>query len=245
VTRETQMRERLDAPVAPPVLAAALEDLRRLNAWFGGYSVTLARVRRAEAGLAPGRRLLVVDVGGGRGDLAIHVVRWARRRGRPVRVVVLDADPGTLALARRHTIDYPEIVLVRADASALPLREGAADIAVAALILHHLTQDEAVVCLASMAAAASLVIVNDLLRTRATLMLVWLASRLLCVSPVARQDGLLSVRRAYSAQELGWLAEEAGVSVQIRRYPWLARLVAEIGDSTPLSRSPHHERHAA
>jgi hypothetical protein len=71
-------------------------------------------------------------------------------------VFVLDADPGTLALARRHTVDYPEIVLVRADASALPLREGAADIAAGALMLHHLTQDEAVVCLALMAAAASL-----------------------------------------------------------------------------------------
>ena len=78
-------------------------------------------------GFHRGGRLIVVDVGGGRGDLAVHVVRWARRRGRPVRVLVLDADAGTLALARHHTMDYPEIVLVRADAGALPLREGAAE----------------------------------------------------------------------------------------------------------------------
>ena len=92
-----------------------------------------------------------MDVGGGRGDLAVQVVRWARRRGRPVRVLVLDLDPGTLVLARRRTRGYPEIVLMRADASALPLREGAADVAVAALMLHHLDEDAAVVCLASMA----------------------------------------------------------------------------------------------
>ena len=96
---------------------------------------------------------------------------------------------------------------------------GAADMAVAALMLHHLTQDEAAVCLASMAAAASLVSVNDLLRTRAALMLAWLATPLLCVDPVARHDRPLSVRRAYSAQELGWLAEKAGVSATTRRYP--------------------------
>ena len=54
-------------------------------------------------------------------------------------------------------------------------------------------------------AAASLAIVNDLLRTRASLVLVWLATRLLRLHPVSRHDGLLSVRRAYSADELGLL----------------------------------------
>jgi hypothetical protein len=46
---------------------------------------------------------------------------------------------------------------------------------------------------------------------------------------VSRHDGPVSVRRAYSADELAVLAEQAGVRVRIRRYPWLARLVAEIG----------------
>ena len=117
---------------------------------------------------------------------------------------------------------------MQADATALSLRDGAADVAVASLTLHHLDQDAAVGCLAGMAAASSLAVVNDLLRTRGSLGLVWLATRLLRLHPVSRHDGPLSVRRAYSAGELAVLAEKAGVRARIRRYPWLARLVVEI-----------------
>ena len=80
-----------------------------------------------------------------------------------------------------------------------------------------------------MGAASALAVVNDLLRTRLSLALVWLTTRVLRLHPVSRHDGPLSVRRAYSADELARLAEKAGVRVRIRRYPWLARLVAEIG----------------
>jgi 2-polyprenyl-3-methyl-5-hydroxy-6-metoxy-1,4-benzoquinol methylase len=229
MAREAEARERLDGPLPPAALGATLDDLDFLNAWFGGYALTLSRIRRAAAALPRGRRLVVVDVGGGRGDFAVTVVRWARRRRQPVRVLVIDADPAALAAARRRTAGYAEIALVQADATALPLRGDAADVAVAALTLHHLDDDAAVGCLAEMGAASALAVVNDLLRTRLSLALVWLTTRVLRLHPVSRHDGPLSVRRAYSADELARLAEKAGVRVRIRRYPWLARLVAEIG----------------
>lgn len=226
--RAVGAREWLDGPLPPAALEATLQDIDRLNAWFGGHALTLSRVGRVAARLPRDRRLVVVDVGGGRGDFAIALVRWARRRRRPVRVLVLDSEPAVLALARRHTAGYPEITLVRADAAALPIRDGAADVAVSTLTLHHLEGDSAVSCLSGMAAAASLAVVNDLLRTRLSLVVAWLSTRVFGLHPVSRHDGPLSVRRAYSAAELTGLAARAGVRARIRRYPWLARLVAEI-----------------
>lgn len=228
LARAAAALEHLDGPLPTAALGATLHDLHVLNAWFGGYALTLSRIRRAAARLPRGRTLVVADVGGGRGDLAIAVVRWARRRRRPVRVLVIDADPATLALARRHTAPYPEITLLQADAVALPLREGAVDVAVAALTLHHLPADAAAGCLAQLAAVSGLGVVNDLLRTRLSLAVVWLTTRLLRLHPVSRHDGPVSVRRAYSAAELAALAERAGVRARIRRYPCLARLVMEI-----------------
>jgi hypothetical protein len=226
--RAADARERLDGPLSPAARRATLDDLDRLNAWFGGYALTLSRVRRAAAGLPPGRRLVVVDVGGGRGDLAVRIVRWARRAGRPVRVLVLDADAATLDLARRRTATYPEIAVVQGDATALPLRAGAPDVIVAALTLHHLDPEGAAACLGQMRAAAPLAVVNDLLRTRLSLLLVWLVTRLLPLHPVSRHDGPVSVRRAYSPRELAALAAQAGGRARVRRYAWLGRLVAEI-----------------
>lgn len=228
IPRAEDARERLDGPLAPAARLATLADLHRLNAWFGGYALTLSRIRRVTALLPAGRPLVVADVGGGRGDLAVAIVERARRAGRPVRVVVCDSDAATLALARRRTAAYPEIALVRAEATALPLRVGAADVAVAALTLHHLDREAAAACVAEMRAAAPLAIVNDLLRSRTSLALVWLVTRLLPLHPVSRHDGPLSVRRAYSAEEVATLAARAGGRARIRRYPWLGRLVAEI-----------------
>jgi hypothetical protein len=226
--RAEDARERMDGPLPPAALDATLGDLDRLNAWFGGYALSLSRVRRVAAALPPGRRLVVVDVGGGRGDLAVRVVRWARRAGRPVRVLVLDTDAATLALARRRTAAYPEIAVVHGDAIALPLRAGAADVIIAALTLHHLDPAGAAACLAEMRAAAPLAVVNDLLRSRVSLVLVWLVTRLLRLHPVSRHDGPVSVRRAYSPGELAALAAQAGGRARVRRYAWLGRLVAEI-----------------
>ena len=228
MVRAEHARERIDGPLPPAERRATQADLDRLNAWFRGYALTLDRVPRVAAALPPGRPLVVVDVGGGLGHFAVRVVQWARRVGRPVRVLVCDTETATLADARRRTVAYPEITFVCADATALPVREGAADVVVAALTLHHLDPEAAVACLAEMRAAAPHAVVNDLLRTRVSLALVWLATRILAMHPVSRHDGPVSVRRAYSPDELAVLAEKAGGRVRIRRYPCLARVVAEI-----------------
>jgi SAM-dependent methyltransferase len=228
MARETEVRELLDDPLPASELRATLDDLDRLNAWFGGYALTLARIRRVASKLPRGRRLVVLDVGGGRGDLAVRIVRWARRADRPVQVIVLDRNVTMLALARCRTTRYPEIALVCADAAALPLLAGAVDIAVAALTIHHLTPDEATAALAAMAVAARVVVVNDLLRTPAAFALVWLTTRALRLHPVSRHDGPISVRRAYSADELRALGRRIGRAVRVSSYPWLGRLVAEV-----------------
>jgi len=221
-------RELLDGILAPEARAATLDDVDRLNAWFGGYALTLREVRRLSELAPAGRTLVIADVGGGRGELAVRIARWARRAGRRVRILVVDHDGETLALGAGLRRAYPEIALVRGDATTLPLGRGTVDVVVAALTLHHLERDDAVACLREMAAAARLgVVVNDLLRSRLTLGLVWLVTRAYGVHPVSRHDGPLSVRRAYSSAELRGLAMKAGaVRLDVERHVLLGRIVA-------------------
>jgi ubiquinone/menaquinone biosynthesis C-methylase UbiE len=218
--------EYLDRPVAPAERDASLADIDRLNAWFGGYALTFRALARVTGRVPPSRRLLVVDVGGGRGDFARRLLRHARRHGPRVHVVVVDRDPDLLAAARRHAPS--DISLVRADATALPFREGSADVVTMSLTLHHMEPDAAVTSLREMHAVARVaVIVNDLLRTRLSLVLVWLATRLLARHPISRHDGPLSVRRAYSPGELRALAEKAGLPTpRVERYPGRGRVLA-------------------
>jgi SAM-dependent methyltransferase len=228
VKRAEGAREVLDGSVDPPERAASLADIDRLNSWFGGYALSLRAIRRLAAEVPRDRPLRVIDVGGGTAAFAVRVAEWARRSGRAVRVVVVDRDPAALGFARAAVARYPEILLVRADAAALPCRERAADIVTSALTLHHLEPAQAAVSLREMAAAARVaVVVNDLLRRRLSLGLVWLATRLLGCHPISRHDGPLSVWRSYSRDELQALAEKAGARrLTIREYPVLGRLLA-------------------
>lgn len=224
--REEHAREYLDGPLPESDLAASLADIERL-AIFGGHRLTVRSIAREAARLPRERRLVVVDVGGGRGDLARHLVAWARRERRPIRVLVVDRDPVTVSLARRHCAAFPEIAIVQGDAAALPIRERGVDLAVSVLTLHHLDPDAAAASLGEMRAAArGAVIVNDLIRGRVAWLLVWVATRLVARHPVSRHDGPLSVRRAYSIDELAVLAGKARLGrVTIRRMPWLARVM--------------------
>jgi ubiquinone/menaquinone biosynthesis C-methylase UbiE len=220
--------EFLDRPVEPADRAASLADVDRLNAWFGGYALSLRGLARVAARAAPARPVAVLDVGGGAGGFAARVARWARRAGRPTRVVLVEHDPTTLALARPARAAYPEIALVRADATALPFRAGAFDVVTSGLLLHHLEPAAAVAGLREMARVArGGVIVNDLLRSRVAWALVWLATRLVARHRFSRHDGPLSVRRAYSPQELRALGEQAGLGgLTVRTYPWIGRVLA-------------------
>lgn len=223
--RAAGAHEFLDRPVHVADRDASLRDIDRLNAWFGGYWLTLRTLRRLAARRpGPRRPLLVVDVGGGRGDFARRAVARGVRRSRRVRVVVVDRDGALLARAAPE----PDVLAVRADATALPFRAASIDVAVASLTLHHLEPAAAARCLGEMRAAARLgVIVNDLLRTRLTLALVWLATRVVARHRFSRHDGPLSVRRAYDAEELRVLAEQAGIPrLAVRRYRLLGRLLA-------------------
>jgi SAM-dependent methyltransferase len=217
--------EHLDRRIPVAERDATLADMDRLSAWFGGHAIAL----RALASLIPpSGRTVVLDVGGGRGDFARRLIAYAGHRGRRVHVVVVDRDAAVLDVARRGA--PPNLSVVLADATALPFREAGADVVTMSLTLHHLPPEAAVATLREMRATArTAVIVNDLLRTRLSLVLVWLATRLLRCHPVTRHDGPLSVRRAYSPDELRRLAGRAGLPApRITRYPALGRLLAII-----------------
>lgn len=225
--------EILDRPTPAADRAASLADIERLNAWLGGDVLTLRHAAAVLARLPRGRVARILDVGTGGGALAARLVRWGRRAGRPLRVIALDRDPAGGRLARRAAA-YPEIAVVRGDAAALPIAAGAVDLVVSSLVLHHLPPDAAAAALAEMTRAARLgFVVNDLLRSRFGVLLVWLATRLLARHPISRHDGPLSVRRSYSPAEIRELAARARVPrVEVHRYPWLVRLVA-VGGRSP------------
>jgi len=203
--------ELLDGPLDDPAaLVANLRDLRRLNRLSGGASLS----RRAIAALGSAESLL--DVGTGAADIPIALLADARRRGRALRIVATDSRPEVLAAARVVRPSLDRIVGLRleiADGRGLPYPDGAFDVCHASLVVHHLEPDDAIAFLAELGRVARRgIVVNDLVRGRRAWLGTWLAVHTLARSRYTRHDGPLSVRRAYSREELAGLIRAAGLA---------------------------------
>jgi hypothetical protein len=215
--------EIIDGPRPVPFadLACCMTDLARVNGLFFGRMVTMIHVKQMLSALPADRVVTVLDVGTGAADIPRRVVRWARRAGRRIRVFALDRDPATLQIATQAARDYPEITFLQGDALSLPIRPGAVDLTISAMTLHHLEPDAAVRYLAEMDGAARVgFVVNDLVRTRLAHAVVWLITRFVTRSAIARHDGPLSVLRAYTPGEVTELCEKAGLLDASVVYHW-------------------------
>lgn len=200
--------ERLDGPdLDPRELEASLRHVAEVNRWLGG---TRALLRELEP-LLPAGPVRILDVGTGSADVPIAVLRWAAKRGRTLHVTAIEPHPQTVAIAHRATTGLP-VELVRADARELPFADGAFDVALLSLTLHHLDDRNGVAALRELARVSSrAVIVSELERNRANL----LGARFLAATrwrsnPITRHDGPLSVLRAFTPRELLMMARAAG-----------------------------------
>ena len=192
-------------------LEGALADIGAVNRFLGGTRIVVEFVLPHLAASAPGRPLSVLDVGTGAADVPRALVEAARGAGRPIRVVAVDRDPVTAALARAACGGIPEIEVVERDAFALGFPQESFDIVTASLFLHHFGHDDAVKLVATFRRIARrAVLVNDLRRHAIPWAFIAVAARATRRHPMFVHDAPLSVLRGFTEGELRRIASDAG-----------------------------------
>lgn len=212
--------EILDDPAADPVtVQTSLANIARANRWFGGWAAVRYGLSRLLTG--PDRRLTLLDVGTGKGDLPLAARQWALTRGIQLLPIGLDPHPVAARLASDEGV-----AVIRACGGELPIRNAGVDVVVVSQVAHHLESAGCVTLFRECTRAARLgVVVSDLRRSRSAAAGFWIGSRVLGFDPVTCADGMTSLRRGFTPQELGGLLRQAGVETPVTRRPG-ARLVA-------------------
>lgn len=203
--RATQLSERMDDPSCDPAV---------LDRTYGQFSVLnqlVAGWRRAwRAVVAPSARRAadargtaeILDVGAGGGDLARRLAGWAAEDGIPLRVTGIDPDERALRYARSRAAP-PNVRFVAADLLDLAHRGRRYDLVLSNHVLHHLPETALAPFLgASRAVAREGVLHSDLYRTPWALPAFALVS-LPFRGSFVREDGFISIRRAWRPEELG------------------------------------------
>jgi len=207
----------LDEGVPDEEALRSLADIRFVNRWLGNRG-RLASLVRPYLEASPRPRLL--DVGCGSADIPAYLLRQA---SRPLVAVGVDIKMLHLEAAPR------EVRRVRADVRALPFAPRSFDVVMASLFLHHFDAGEVADVLRGLfALTRGALVINDLRRARLPYAFAKATFPLLLRSRVSRNDGLLSIRRAFTPDELAAAFSEAHIPVRIERtFPYRLLAVAE------------------
>jgi ubiquinone/menaquinone biosynthesis C-methylase UbiE len=189
---------------------ANLRDLRRINRLTGGAQLSIRAVRDL---LPDGGS--IIDVGTGGADIPIALLADARLRNVTLEVTATDSRQEVLdaALAARPQLDAVRgLRLELGDGRGLAYPDATFDVAHASLVLHHLDEGDAVAFLGELRRVSRAgIVVNDLARGR----LFWIGAiavtHTIAASRYTRNDGPLSVRRAWSRHETEDLLRRAGL----------------------------------
>lgn len=197
-----------DTRVSSNEMLRSLRDLALVNRRWGG-SRALERHLLAHARRSGSRRISILDVGAGAGDVCRRLSGALGHGGIEVVAVALDLQWRHIAAGRRMNPGGLGAG-VAADGFRLPFGARTFDWVVSTLFCHHFSPPENVRLLRELARVArSGFALLDLRRHLFPLIFVSLAGRALFESRISVADGEASVRQAYTLQEADAFAAEA------------------------------------
>jgi ubiquinone/menaquinone biosynthesis C-methylase UbiE len=218
-----------DFSIADSRLTSALEQLRVVNRWLGGYDTTMALLAPWLKARSLSRPIRILDLGTGIADFPEYIVRWAAQQSPPIalEIVAIDANPVTVdyarqALQQRLPQELQATIRVEvADALDLPYADDAFDLAMGAMFLHHFAEAQAITIVKAMQRVSSSgILINDLHRHPLAYYGIYTLTRLLRASEMMQNDGPISVLRGFRAAELATIAQKAGLRNFVVRWRW-------------------------
>jgi len=214
-----QQDEQMDAlDLDAETYAAILTDLAQVNRWTLAARPTLGFLDRV---IGDRRSFSLLDVGFGDGDMLRSIAHWARKKGISASLTGVDLNPRSAGVAREATPGELGIRYITGDY--LDLVGEGFDLIVSSLVAHHMTHDQLVTFLRTMEAKAKLGwLISDPNRHRLPYLGFPILARLMGWHRIVREDGQLSIARAFRPAEWQPLLAEAGITEAqvVRRFPY-------------------------
>jgi 2-polyprenyl-3-methyl-5-hydroxy-6-metoxy-1,4-benzoquinol methylase len=188
-----------------------LRDLELVNLFTLGYRPTLHWLKHALSSEKSHRPISIIDIGSGGGDMLRKIWKWTQRCELDAHLTGIDLNPWAKQSAESVTprdapIQYETANIFSIDS------DRSADFIISSLFTHHLTDSEIVKFLQWMDHHARRGwFINDIHRHPLAFLLIHYATRIGRLDPIVRNDGPISVARAFTAIDWRRLLAEAGI----------------------------------
>jgi 2-polyprenyl-3-methyl-5-hydroxy-6-metoxy-1,4-benzoquinol methylase len=211
-----ELTEQMDAPELDEAsYQRCLQDLAAVNRVTFTHRPTLRWLACATRRYPKGMMLSVLDVAYGQGDLLRAIARWAKKRGFVAQLSGVDLNPRSAIAANAATppglaINYRTGDVFDFSPAPLP------DYIVTSQFTHHLTDQEVVRLLHWLEAHAKRGWhIADLHRHPFAYYGFPLLARLMRWHAIVRNDGRISIARAFTRRDWEALLRQAGLEAQI------------------------------
>lgn len=201
------------------------DSIEKVNIWLGGNQVfvdSLKKVLRHPA-LKNKTNLLLHDLGCGSGDGLVSLAKWSRKQQKSIQFLGLDANPFVVQLAKERSKKYAEIKFKTQNIFAEDYVLKGVDIVTFNLCLHHFESGEINGLLQKCKAdGVHSILINDLHRHGLAYYLFYLVCWVFRSPNIAREDGLLSIRKGFKRKDLVQMAEDLGAAYELK-WRWAFR----------------------
>lgn len=205
------------------VLKRALKDIAKVNQLLGGNRITLKAIDN-ELSKAPNQIYSILDVGCGSGNMLREVADYCRKKGYKVSLLGVDMNAKSLVIAKAFSKDYPEITYKKLDILQADNDLVETDILLCTLTLHHFNDSDIVRFLKRFQQITKQqIIINDLQRSKLAYVLFSIFSRIFLKTKVARIDGLISIKRSFTEDDLNHYASNASAHSNNIAWKWAFR----------------------
>lgn len=209
-----------------------LRELDALNRTTGGHAITLRGIKQLITDHI--RIYHIVDLGCGSGDSLRVIADWARKKNFHVKLTGVDINADVIEYLGKHCSAYPEITGISSDYQEFLDLNPSVDIVHCSLFCHHLNENQLIKLFTYFHEKVKTgFVINDLQRNWLAYYGAWIITRLLNGTILAKNDGPLSVLRAYKRRELKYMLERSNIrsyTIQKKRlYRFL--IVGRTGDN--------------
>lgn len=204
-----------DFEIKGEILQDALDKIAKINQLLGGNQLTLEGVKRLLEKYPQQKKITIVDVGCGNGDMLRILADYADENNLVFELIGIDANRFTVNYAQKLSTHYPNIFYRCEDIFDTSFEKLSYDILLCTLTLHHFKDDAINSLLKVFKANAKMgIVINDLQRSSLSYRLFQLLCLVFRLNKMSREDGLVSILRGFKKEEL----EDFSRKLQLKNY---------------------------
>lgn len=222
-------RELMDDPLlADKDLREALQDISKVNKWLGGDRITSHAVSSILKKHPSKTHWTIADIGCGDGEMLRILSKKFENFGPTFSFTGIDISEQSLEMARSSSKDFKNILFKNENILTAKTDE-VYDITLCTLTLHHIPEEQLISFVKGMIQRTKYdIIINDLQRSKMAYHLFTLISRIFIKSPIAKNDGLVSIASAFKRNDLEKYAQVLGLHQHSISWKWAFRYLWHI-----------------